>query len=63
VYVFENTFDIAVMQLILNEVNKHAQQEISESAGFVTFHSRTRKWENVIVDGMHVVLDMCILMT
>jgi hypothetical protein len=60
--IFKDTFDITVMQLILNEVNKYAQQEILKHAGFVTFYTRTRKWENVIVGNMYVVLALCISM-
>jgi hypothetical protein len=37
VSVFENIFEIALVQLIVDETNKYAQQEISKS---ITFRSR-----------------------
>jgi hypothetical protein len=44
---FENIFDIALVQLIVDETNKNAQQEISKSIRPLTFRSRIRKWEDV----------------
>jgi hypothetical protein len=35
--VFENIFDIALVQLIVDETNKYAQQEISKSIKPLTF--------------------------
>jgi hypothetical protein len=40
VSVFENIFDIALVQLIVDETNKYVQQEISKSIGPLTFRSR-----------------------
>jgi hypothetical protein len=40
VSVFENIFDIALIQLIVEETNKYAQQEISKSIKPLTFRSR-----------------------
>jgi hypothetical protein len=38
--VFENIFDIAHVQLIVDETNKYAQQEILKSIKPLTFRSR-----------------------
>jgi hypothetical protein len=38
--VFENVFDIAHVQLIVDETNKYAQQEILKSIKPLTFCSR-----------------------
>jgi hypothetical protein len=56
VNVFENIFDIALVQLIVDETNKCAQQEISKSIKPLTFCSRIWMWEDVTVDKMYVVL-------
>lgn len=54
---FENIFDIALVQLIVDENNRYAQQEISKSVSLFTFRFRIRrKWENVTMDEMYVVL-------
>jgi hypothetical protein len=42
VCVFENIFDIALVQVIVDETNKYAQQEISKSIKSLTFCSRIR---------------------
>jgi hypothetical protein len=39
---FENIFDIALVQLIVDETNRYAQQEISKSMKLLTFRSRIR---------------------
>jgi hypothetical protein len=59
--VLENIFDIAHAQLIVDETNKYAQQEISKSIKPLTFCSRIRKWEDVTVDEMYVVLVLFML--
>jgi hypothetical protein len=61
VSVFENIFDIVLVQLIVDETNKYAQQEISKSIKPRTFSSRIRKWEDVTVDKMYVVLALFML--
>jgi hypothetical protein len=54
---FENIFDIALVQLIADETNTYAQQEISKGVCPFIFRSRIRKkWENVTVDEQYVVL-------
>jgi hypothetical protein len=58
--VFENIFDIALVQLIVDET-KYAQQEISKSIKLLTFRSRIWKWEDVTVDEMYVVLALFML--
>jgi hypothetical protein len=40
---FENNFDIAFVQLIVDETKRYAQQEISKSVNPFTFHSRIKK--------------------
>jgi hypothetical protein len=42
VSVFENIFDIVLVQLTVDETNKYAQQEISKSIKPLTFRSRIR---------------------
>jgi hypothetical protein len=59
--VLENIFDIDLVQLIVDETNKYAQQEISKSIKPLTFCSRIRKWEDVTVDEMYVVLMLFML--
>jgi hypothetical protein len=51
---FENIFDNALVQHIVDETNRYAQQEIAKSIRPLTFHSRIRKWEDVTVDEMYV---------
>lgn len=46
------------MQLIVNETNKHEQQESLKTSGPLTFSSRIRKWQIFVVDEMYVVLAM-----
>jgi hypothetical protein len=41
--VFENIFAAAIMQLIVNETHKYAQQELSKSACHLTLPSRIRR--------------------
>jgi hypothetical protein len=49
---FENIFDVALVQLIVDEPNRYAHQEISKSVFPFTFHSGIRrKWENVNAHG------------
>jgi hypothetical protein len=43
----ENIFDIALVQLIVDETNRYAQQEISKSIRPLRFRSRIRKREDV----------------
>jgi hypothetical protein len=50
------------MKQIANETNKYEQQEILKTSGPLTFCSRIRKWENVIVDEVYVVVAMFMLM-
>jgi uncharacterized membrane protein len=57
----ENIFDIALVQLIIDETNKYAQQEISKSIKSLTFCSRIRMSEDVTVDEMYVVLALFML--
>jgi hypothetical protein len=45
VSVFENIFDIALVQLIVDEINKYAQQEIWKSIKPLTFRFRIWKWK------------------
>jgi hypothetical protein len=42
VSVFENIFDIALVELIIDETNRYAQQEISKHIKSLTFRSRIR---------------------
>jgi hypothetical protein len=58
---FENVFDIVLVQLIVDETNRHAQQEILKSIRPLTFCSRIRKWEDVTADEMYVVLALFML--
>ncbi|XP_023725727.1 piggyBac transposable element-derived protein 4 [Cryptotermes secundus] len=61
VSVFESIFDISLVQLIVDETNKYAQQKISKIARPLTFRSRIRKWEDVTLDEMYVVLALIML--
>jgi hypothetical protein len=58
---FESIFDISLVQLIVDERNRYAQQEISKIARPLSFHSRIRKWEDVTLDEMYVVLAIIML--
>jgi hypothetical protein len=58
---FESIFDISLVQLIVDETNRYAQQEISKIARPLTFRSRIRQWENVTLDEMYVVLALIML--
>ncbi|XP_023703521.1 piggyBac transposable element-derived protein 4-like [Cryptotermes secundus] len=58
---FEKIFDIAIVQLIVDETNRYAQQEIAKSVRPLTFRSRLWKWEDVTVDEMYVVLALIML--
>jgi hypothetical protein len=52
---FENIFDIALVQLIVDENNRYGQQEILKSIRPLTFCSRIRNCEDVTVDEMSLV--------
>jgi hypothetical protein len=56
--VFENVFDVALVQLIVDEINRFAQQEISKSTMCVpfTFCCRARDFEDVTVVEIYMVL-------
>jgi hypothetical protein len=56
------TFLTALMQLNIGETNGYAQQEISKVVRPFTFCSRIRKWEDITVDEMYVVLAVFMLM-
>jgi hypothetical protein len=58
---FENIFHIALVQLIVDETNRYAQQEISKSMRPHTFCSRIWKWEDVMVYEMYMVLALFML--
>jgi hypothetical protein len=58
---FESIFDISLVQLIVDETNRYAQQEISKIVRPLTFRSRIRKWEDVTLDEMYVVLAVIML--
>jgi hypothetical protein len=53
---FENISDIALLKLTVGETNRYAQQKILENVSPCTFYSRIRKWEDVTVDKIYVVL-------
>jgi hypothetical protein len=59
---FEKLSDMRLLQHIVEETNKYAQQQIAKSAAPLTFCSRIRKWKNVTVDEMYVVLALFMLM-
>jgi hypothetical protein len=59
--VFENIFDIALVQIIVDETDKYAQQEISKSIKPLMFCSKIRMWEDVTVDKMYMVLALFML--
>jgi hypothetical protein len=52
--VFENIFDIAPLQLIVDETNEFAQQEILKGIRPLTFRFRIRMWEDVTLDEMYM---------
>jgi hypothetical protein len=58
---FENIFDNALVQHIVDETNRYAQQEIAKSVRPLTFRSRIWKWEDVTVHEMYVVLALIML--
>jgi hypothetical protein len=47
---------VALVQLIVDETNKYAQQEISRIVSHFKFSSSISKWEDVTVDKMYIVL-------
>jgi hypothetical protein len=51
---FENIFDVALVHIIVDETNR--------SVNPFTFCSRIRKWEDITVDEVYVVLTLLILM-
>jgi hypothetical protein len=60
--IFENIFDTVVVQVIVSESNRHAQQEISKASGPIMFLSGITKWDIVIVYKVYVVLAVFMLM-
>jgi hypothetical protein len=50
------------MQHIVKETNKSTQQQTAKCVTPFTFHSRIRKWQDVTVDEMNVVLTLFMLM-
>lgn len=62
VNIFENILDTAVMQLVVSEMSKCAQQNTSKSSGSLTFCSRIRKWKSITFSEIYVVLTMFSLM-
>jgi hypothetical protein len=59
---FENISDIALVQLTVDENNRHVQQEILRSIITFTFCSGIWKWEDVTVDEIYVGLALFMLM-
>jgi hypothetical protein len=59
---FETISDVALVRLIIDETNRYAQQEISKNVKSFTFCFRIRKWEDVTIDEMYVVLAVFMLM-
>jgi hypothetical protein len=59
----KNILHTALLQLIVDETNRFAQQEISESISPFTFHSMIGKCEYVSVDEMYVVLALFMLLS
>jgi hypothetical protein len=59
---FKSFSDIVVMQHIVEETKEYAQEQIEKSITPFTFHSRIRKWQDVTVDEMYVVLALFMLM-
>jgi hypothetical protein len=60
--VFEKLFDLSLVQDIVEETNKCAQQQIDKCAAPFTFCSRIRKGKDVTVDEMYFVLALFMLM-
>jgi hypothetical protein len=60
--VFEKLVDLSLVQHIVEDTNKYAQQQMAKRAAPFTFCSRIRKWKGVTVDEMHVVLALFMLM-
>jgi hypothetical protein len=59
---FETISDAANIQATTNEAKKYAYQKTFISSGPLTFCSRIRKWKNVMVDTLCVVLATFMLM-
>jgi hypothetical protein len=62
VEVFEKFFDTVLMQHITEGTNRYAQQKIAKNVTPSTFCSRIRKWQDVTVDEMFLVLALFMLM-
>jgi hypothetical protein len=60
--VFEKLFDLSLVQHIVEETNKYAQQQIAKRAAPFTFCSGIRKWKYVTVDEMYVIVALFMLM-
>jgi hypothetical protein len=58
--VYENIFDAALVQLIVDETYRYAQPEILKSVNPFTFHSRIRKWKTM--DEIYMFLALFMLM-
>jgi hypothetical protein len=58
---FESIFNIALVQLIVDESNRYAQQEISKITRPLPFRSRIWKWVDVTLDEMYVILAIIML--
>jgi hypothetical protein len=55
-WTFQKFFDLTLMQHIVEETNKHAQQQIAKTATPNTFGWGIRKWKGMTMDKKHVVL-------
>jgi hypothetical protein len=60
--VFEKLFDLSLVQYIVEETNKYAQQQITKRTAPFAFSSRIRKWKDVTVDEMYVIIALFMLM-
>jgi hypothetical protein len=60
--VFEKLFDLSLVQHVVEETNKYAQQQVAKRAVPFIFCSRIRKGKDVTVDEMYVVLALFMLM-
>jgi hypothetical protein len=60
--VFEKLFELCLVQHIVEETNECAQQQVAKYAAPFIFCSRIRKWKDVTVDEMCVVLALFMLM-
>jgi hypothetical protein len=58
----EKLFDLSLVQHIVQDTNKYAQQQMAKSAAPFTSSSRIRKWKDVTVNEMYVVLALFMLM-